>query len=161
MIAKIIKQPKFIPRKGQMDYSAARWAPVINCAVVHKDKVLMLQRSPGLKFYPGYWNGLSGFLDDHKSVEQKVYEELREELKVPKTKVKRIQLTKVFDQEAPIYKKTWIVHAVLVEISTDHVTLDWEAHTYQWVSFKEAKKLTLLPGFGEVLASVESFLKKK
>jgi 8-oxo-dGTP pyrophosphatase MutT (NUDIX family) len=75
---------KWKPRHGQMDYSKARWAPVINCVLRYKGKILVVQRSESLNFYPGYWNGISGFLDDQKSLKEKVLEELREELGISK-----------------------------------------------------------------------------
>lgn len=144
-------QPKFTPLPGQTDYTNIRWAPVVNCVVTYQGKILVLQRSAELHFYPGYWNGVSGFLDDQRGLLQKVKEELREELGIPATKILSVQLGEVFDQDAPKYKKTWIVHPVLVEVSTDQITLDWESHVYRWVTRKEAKKLKLLPEFDQVL----------
>ena len=104
-----------------------------------------------MNFYPGLWNGISGFLDDKKSLEQKVKEEIKEEIGIPSSKIKKIRLGRVFDQDEKKYGKTWIVHPVLVEINTDRIKLDWEAKKYKWVSFAEAKELKLLPGFGRVL----------
>ncbi|HTX86457.1 MAG TPA: NUDIX domain-containing protein, partial [Candidatus Nanoarchaeia archaeon] len=116
--------------------------------------ILVVQRSKELNFYPGYWNGISGFLDDQKSLEEKVTEELREELGLSETKIKKIKLGEIFDQEEPKYKKIWIVHPVLVEVKTDEIKLDWEAKDYKWFSIKEVKKLKLLPGFDRVLKNL-------
>ena len=144
----------FRPKPGQVDYTRVRWAPVINCVLTYQHKFLVVQRSNELNFYPGYWNGISGFLDDHKSLVEKVTEELKEELGLSKTQIKRIQCGKIFDQDEPKYKKTWIVHPVLVEAKTDNIKLDWEAKKYQWLTLPEIKKLKLLPGFAEVLEAV-------
>ncbi len=141
----------FKPRPGQIDYSKARWAPVINCVVKYKNKILLVQRSKELNLYPGYWNGISGFLDDHRSLKEKVIDELREELGIRAQSIKSIRVAQVFDQEAPKYKKTWIVHPVLIEVKTDKIILDWEAQGYRWVSPAQAKRMKLLPGFKEVL----------
>jgi isopentenyldiphosphate isomerase len=146
-----MKKPKFKAKPGQIDYTKARWAPVINCVLQYKNKILVVQRSKELNLYPGYWNGISGFLDDQKSLEQKVRQELKEELGIPSGQIKRIQLGGIFDQEAPEYKKTWVVHPVLVEVKTDKVKLDWEARNYQWLALQKVKKLKLLPGFDAVL----------
>jgi len=146
-----MKKPIFKPKPGQIDYTDARWAPVINCVLKYKDKLLVVQRSKELNFYPGYWNGISGFLDDQRSLNEKVFDELREEVGISKNKTKRIRLGNIFDQEEPKYKKTWIVHPVLVEVRTDKIKLDWEARNYKWVTLQEAKRLKLLPGFNEVL----------
>lgn len=155
-----MKKPTFKVKPGQVDYTNARWAPVMNCVLKYKDKFLVVQRSKELNFYPGYWNGISGFLDDQRSLNEKVADELREELDMPKNKIKRIRLGKIFDQEEPKYKKTWIVHPVLVEVKTDKVKIDWEARNYKWVTFQEAKGLKLLPGFDEVLKRLFPWIQK-
>lgn len=147
---------KFKPKKGQVDFTEARWAPVINCVLKHEGKILVVQRSEGMNFYPGHWNGIAGFLDDHRSLEQKVRDELREELGIRSQDIVSMKLGKIFDQEAPKYKKTWIVHPVLVKVKTDKVSLDWEAQSYRWLKINEAKKLKLLPGFSEVLEAVNN-----
>ncbi len=142
---------KFKPKTGQVDYTYARWAPVINCVVKYRGKILLVERSKKLRFYPSYWNGVSGFLDDRKSLEQKVHEELQQELGIKKNLIQKIQFGSIFHQEEPKYKKTWIVHPVLVEVKTDKIKLDWEARDYKWLLLKDASKFKLLPGFDEVL----------
>ncbi|MDP1706673.1 MAG: NUDIX domain-containing protein [bacterium] len=146
----------FKPKSGQVDFTKVRWAPVINCVVKCGDRFLVVRRSQELGFYPGYWNGISGFLDDRKSLREKVEEELREELRMPKGNIKKIILGQIFDQEAPQYKKTWVVHPVLVEVKNDKIKLNWEAKEYKWVSFEELRKMKLLPGFLEL---VKRFIK--
>jgi isopentenyldiphosphate isomerase len=155
-----MKKPTFKPKPGQVDYTNIRWAPVINCVLKYKNKLLVVRRSRDLHFYPGYWNGVSGFLDDKKSLSEKIMAELREELGIPKAKIKSIKLGEIFDQEEPKYKKTWIVHPVLVEVKTDKVRLDWEARSYKWLSLQEVKKLRLLPGFDEVLRRLSRWIKE-
>ncbi len=146
-----MKEKKFIPKPGQVDFTNIRFAPVINCVVMFENKILLVKRSQGLRLYPGYWNGISGFLDDNKSLIQKVEEEMREELGIPKNKIISIKLGRILNQDAPKYKKTWIVHPMLVKVSTDKVKLDWEAQNHKWLKLTEAKKLKLLPGFEYVL----------
>lgn len=155
-----MKKSTFKPKQGQVDYTNARWAPVINCVLKYKDKILVVERSKKLNFYPGYWNGISGFLDDQRSLNEKVYDELKEELGISKTNIKKIKLGEIFDQDEPKYKKTWIVHPVLVDVKTDKIKLDWEARNYKWILLREAKKLKLLPGFDEVLSRLSLWIKK-
>jgi len=153
-----MKKSKFKLKPGQIDYTNARWAPVINCVVKYRDKILVVQRSKNLIFYPGYWNGISGFLDDKRSFEQKVKDELREELGIPNNKIKNIRLGEIFHQEAPKYKKSWIVHPVLIEVSGNKIKLDWEARNFKWVKLEDIKKLKLLPGFDDVLKKLSKWL---
>lgn len=150
---------KFKPRPGQVDYTNARFAPVINCVVRHRGKILLVERSRTLNFYPGYWNGISGFLDDRRSLEEKVKDELREELGISQRHVRKITLGKIFHQEAPRYGKTWIVHPILVDVTTNKVKLDWEAERFQWVTPREAERLRLLPGCNRVLQTLSSWIR--
>jgi isopentenyldiphosphate isomerase len=148
----------FKPKAGQTDYTNIRWAPVINCVLKYKDRILVVQRSEKLNFYPGYWNGISGFLDDQRDLMEKVSDELNEELGIPKTKIKKIRLGEIFDQNEPKYNKTWIVHPVLVNVSTDKVKIDWEAKNYRWLTLREVRKLKLLPGFDKVIKHLSSMM---
>lgn len=141
----------FTPKLGQTDFTNVRWAPVINCVLKYGDKILLVKRSAKLNFYPGYWNGVSGFLDDQRSLEEKVRDEINEELGITRDQITSITAGQIFHVEAPELKKTWIVHPILVAVKTDQVKLDWEAQEYQWISLAEARKLKLVPGFDRVL----------
>ena len=99
-------EPKFVPRKNQVDYTNIRYCPVNNCVLRYKDKILLVQRSKDLRLYPGYWNGVSGFLDDDKSVKEKVYEELKDEVGITPSNVVSIKRGNVLVQESEKYKKT-------------------------------------------------------
>lgn len=151
----------FRPGAGQVDYTKIRWAPVINCVLKYKNKILLVQRSSELHFYPGHWNGISGFLDDHKNLQEKVKSELKDELGMPASAIRSIRLGKIFDQDAPRYKKTWIVHPVLVEVAANKIKLDWEANKYKWVAIREAKHFKLLPGFDRVILAAEKLMSRK
>ena len=152
-----MENPKFKAEPGQIDYTSARWAPVINCVLKFQDKILVVQRNKDLNFYPAYWNGISGFLDDDRNIEEKVKDEIKEELGINENNIISIRLGDIFDQEEPKYKKTWIVHPVLVEVNRDKITLDWEAQNYQWIDLEKAKNLKLLPGFNKVLQKLTTF----
>jgi len=151
-------KPKFIPKPGQVDFTNIRYCPVINCVVQYGEKFLIVKRSKALRLYPGYWNGVSGFLDDDMSREEKVGDELREELGIGEDDIASIRFGGIFDQEAPEYKKTWIVHPVFVEIKTGKITLDQEAEQYKWVTLEEMKDYKLLPGFDKVVEYVCAIL---
>jgi ADP-ribose pyrophosphatase YjhB (NUDIX family) len=142
---------KFKPKRGQTDFSKIRWAPVVNCILRHKRKILLVKRNSDMNFYPDCWNGISGFLDDKKNLREKIEEELKEELGISKNNIKSIRLGEIFNQEAPEYQKTWIVHPVLVEVKTDKIRLDWEAQDFKWLFLSEIKKFKLSPGLKKVL----------
>ncbi|MBX4190650.1 NUDIX domain-containing protein [Candidatus Saccharibacteria bacterium] len=144
-------EKKFLPKDGQVDFTYARYAPVINTVVVNGDKILLLHRSNELRLYPGYWNGISGFLDDTKSIQQKIYEEFKEELGIDKSRVKIKKVGRPFLQEAPEYKKTWLVVPVLVEAKTTEYRLDWEAQEARWFKLDEIAAIKLMPGYENLI----------
>jgi ADP-ribose pyrophosphatase YjhB (NUDIX family) len=145
------KKEKFEPKPGQTDYTNARWAPVVNCVLEHQGKILIIRRSLNMDFYPGLWSGVAGFLDDEKSLEEKAKEELEEELGINEKDIKKIEFAEVFDQDEPKYKKTWVIHPVLVRVKKKEVKLDWEAEDCRWIDPKDAKSFDLSPGFDKVL----------
>ncbi len=150
-LCEIMREPKFIPREGQIDYTHIRYAPVINCVLRYGQKILIVQRSAGMRLYPNLWNGISGFLDDDRNIEEKVKEELREELGITEEAIVSMTLGNVFLQDAPQYKKTWIVHPIVVDVSMQAVTLDWEARDFKWIMLEQARNFDLMPGFNLVL----------
>ena len=147
-----MSEPKFVPKPGQIDYTNIRYAPVVNAVVTNGDKILLVRRSPDMRLYPNFWNGISGFLDDVSSIKDKVYEELHEELGFAKNDVAELTIARPLLQEAPDYNKTWLVVPVLARVTTDKTKLDWEAAEAKWFAPDEIKTLNLLPGFTEVLA---------
>lgn len=149
---------KFKPLKGQADYTHIHWAPVINCVLEFQGKILIVQRNKNLNFYPNYYNGISGFLDDNKSLKEKVKNEIEEELGLKASNIKSIKLGNIFHQRAPKYDKTWIVHPILVRVRTNKIKLDWEAQGFKWINIDEVKKYKLLPGFLNVTEEIKKIL---
>lgn len=149
-----MKKSEFKPKSGQIDYTNIRRAPVINCVVKYQDKILIVKRNQKMKFYPNLWNGISGFLDDGKSIEQKAREEIKEELGLKENHIIKIKKGKFFEIEEPKYNKNWVVHPVLVTINTDRIALNWEAEDYKWIEIDKAKNFSFIPGFQKVLASL-------
>lgn len=149
-------EPIFKLKDGQVDFTNIRYAPVINSVVRHNGTILIVQRNSKMRLYPNFWNGISGFLDDGRSIEEKVKDELREELGIEASDIISIHRGPVFNQEEEKYSKTWIVHSILVDVKTDKVKLDWEAQNYKWIKIGDVKTFDLLPGFDKVLASLFS-----
>lgn len=147
-------KPKFKLKPGQVNFTNIRFCPVINCVVQYGEKFLIVERSDKLRLYPKYWNGISGFLDDDKDIKEKIKDELREELGIGEDDIVSIHLGEIFDQDASEYKKTWIVHPVLVVIKTDKITLDWEAERYEWVKLEEIKNYKTVPSFDMVVERI-------
>jgi NADH pyrophosphatase NudC (nudix superfamily) len=154
---KSVPQPKFIPKPGQVDYTNIRYAPVVNIVVTFKGKIYCVKRSPDMRLYPNYWDWVCGFLDDDKSIEEKAYEELSEELDIKPTDIESLTRGAPWIDEAPGYKKTWLIVPVLAKVKTDQFTLDWEATEGKWFKLEELKELGMVPGS---LKTIKSFLEE-
>lgn len=146
-----IKREKFKPEKGQVDYTHARFAPALNCVVMHGGKILIVRRSRAMRLYPGSWNGIGGFLDDEKTFEEKVKQELKEELGIRASGIISLRRGEIFEAAEPKYKKVWIIFPVLAKVKTDRIELDWEAEEYRWIKLEDANKFDLTPSFKGVL----------
>lgn len=139
-------QPEFTPKPGQVDYTDIRYAPTVNIVVTFNGKIFCVQRSAEMRLYPNYWDWVCGFLDDNKSIEEKVYEELDEELAIGPGDVQSLTRGEPWIDEAPEYNKTWLIVPVLVKVKTDKFNLNWEAQQSGWFAPHELKKLDLVPG---------------
>lgn len=148
------EEKPFVPRPGQVDFTNIRWCPVINCVLEIEGNILIVKRSPGMRLYPNKWNGVSGFLDDKKSLEEKVVEELHDEVGVLPEHIVDMRLGTILRQDAPDLGKTWLVLPMHVRVNTGIVTLDWEAEKYSLIVPQAAYEFDLMPGFSEVLTAL-------
>lgn len=136
------------------DYTNIHWAPIIHCIIKYNEKILLIQRGEKLD-HPFYWSGVSGFLDDQKSLKSKVKEELREEVGITSQQIKSIHLGEIFHRNAAEFKKKWIVHPVLVELHSNQIQLNpQECHDFRWVYLKDINKFRLLPGCKETIKMI-------
>jgi 8-oxo-dGTP pyrophosphatase MutT (NUDIX family) len=145
-------EPPFVPKPGQVDFTHIRYAPVINVVVEHQDMLLVVKRAPGMRLYPGKWNWIGGFLDDDQSIEDKAREELGEELGLKHKDIKELRAGRPFLVDDPDYTKTWLIVPVLARVTTDKVTLDWEAIKAGWFEPEDLPTLDLVPNALEVAA---------
>lgn len=140
-----MKEPKFVPKPGQTDYTKIRYAPVVNVIAVKDDKILLVKRSGHLRIYPGAWSTIDGFLDDSQSIEGKALEELWEEAGIKKEDVADLTRGKPYIVEAPQYNKTWLVVPVMAVLKTDKIRISDEASAAGWFTHDELPGLDLLP----------------
>jgi len=144
------KLPKF--PDGRIDFSKSNVAPVITVFVKYGDKILLLKRSDKVSTYKGKWNTVAGYLDEIKPIEEKVLEELREELGVGEESILSIHIADLFEFKDSRIEKTWIVTPVLVELEKEpEITLDWEHTDYTWIHPDELKNFDTVPNLDKSL----------
>ncbi|TAL49007.1 NUDIX domain-containing protein [Patescibacteria group bacterium] len=137
-----------------IDYTHARSAPVLAIYVKYKDKFLIVKRSDKHLTYQGLWSCVAGFVDDEKTMEDKVEFEMEEELGLKKSDVKSIKKGETYLFVDKDLDREWIRHLFLVEITSPNIKLNWEHSEYVWIDPKDTKDYQTTPGFEKDLAGV-------
>jgi 8-oxo-dGTP pyrophosphatase MutT (NUDIX family) len=138
------KLPKF--PDGRIDYSNSDRAPVITAFVKCEDKILLLKRSKEIKNYPQKWNAVTGFMDELKPVEEKVLEEIEEELGIGKGSIVLMRIGKPYEVTDYDVKKTWIVNPVIVELKRiPEIRLNFEHTEFKWIKREELSYFNTVP----------------
>ena len=144
------KLPRF--SDGRIDYSRSDVAPVVTVFIRYKGKVLLLKRRDKVGTYPGKWNTVTGYLDEVKTIREKVLEEIKEEIGMNKDNILSYDLVESYRFKDLSANKTWIVHPVLVELKDKPVIrLDWEHTEYRWIRPDEIKNFDVVPRLDESL----------
>lgn len=131
---------------GRIDYTNSDTAPVITVFICFKGKILLLKRSNKVLTYKKKWNTVAGYLDELKPINEKIYEELSEELGITIKDIKSIHIGKNYRFTDPFAKKTWIVHPVKVELSHDvKIHLDWEHTEFRWINPEDIDAFDTVP----------------
>lgn len=154
----VLMEFKSLPRfpDGRINYSKSERAPVINCFVKYKDKVLILKRSNKVLAYKGKWNSVGGYIDENKPVKEKAIEELEEELKISRKTISRIKVGIPYEVRDESIKRTWIVFPVLAELNkAPKIMLDFEHTDFKWINPKDLLNYDIVPGLEQVLKKLE------
>jgi 8-oxo-dGTP pyrophosphatase MutT (NUDIX family) len=147
------KLPKF--SDGRIDYSDSDKAPVLTCFVKYEDKILLLKRSDKVRVYQGLWNSVAGYLDEFRPLEEKVLEELREELNITPDLIKQTKLGQPYELIDNKVQKIWVIFPVLVELNKEPaIKLDWEHTDFKWIDPADLKNFDIVPDLDKTLAKV-------
>ncbi len=145
--------PKF--SDGKIDYSNSNKAPVLTCFVKFENKILLLKRSDKVRAYQGLWNSVAGYLDEFRPLEEKAYEELREELGITSDLIKQVTLGQPYELTDSKAQKIWVIFPMLVELNKEPVIkLDWEHTDFKWIDPAELKSFDIVPDLDKTLAKV-------
>jgi len=128
---------------------------VITVFAKFKDKILILKRSNKVRVYQNKWNTVAGYLNELKSVREKVLEEIKEELGINKNNIFTVHFDQPYEFTDSKINKTWIIHPVLVEFQEEpEIKLDWEHTEYKWTKPGELKNSDIVPKLEERLKRV-------
>ncbi len=155
LVSQLAEQLPHFP-DGRIDYSTSPVAPVLNLVVSFENKVLLLKRSEQVLEYKGKWNSLGGYLDEVKAVEDKMYEELYEELKIAKDMVKRLTVGETREVQDHNIGRTWYIVPGLVELQTlPAIQLDFEHTEFAWVLPEEVSMYDTVSGLDKLILSFQ------
>lgn len=142
--------PKF--PDGRIDYSNSDKALVLTCFIKYQDEILLLQRSDKVGTYRRMWNSVAGYIDEAVPIEEKVMEELGEELGITKDMLKNLKIGETYQFYDADINKTWITVPCLAELhEKPEIKLDWEHIDYKWISPEELPKFATVPNLDKSL----------
>ena len=117
--------------------------------VLHKGKVLLLQRSDKVCGFNGWYHGPAGHVDRGKTPDEISIQEIVEEAGIPKDQLKFIDGGKKFTLDK--YGVTFNRYYYLYESSTDEFKLNWESSDGRWVDPKDVDNFKTMKEFKEAL----------
>lgn len=155
LVSQLSEQLPHFP-DGRIDYSNSPVAPVLNLVVSFEHKVLLLKRSEQVLEYKGKWNSLGGYLDEVKAVEEKMYEELYEELNVSKQLVKKLTIGDTREVQDSRIGRTWYIVPGLAELKImPEIQLDFEHTEFAWVLPEEVSMYDTVPGLDKLILNFQ------
>ena len=116
---------------------------VVTGVVKHKNKVLILKKSPKDWNYPNKWSFCSGYVKEFEAAEDTVLREIKEETGL---KAKIIKKGKLFQKDDKNNGKSWVIKTFLCESNSANVKLDHENTEFKWINYKDLKKYPTVPG---------------
>ena len=116
---------------------------VVTGIVKHKNKVLILKKSPKDYNYPNKWSFCSGYVKEFESAEDTVLREIKEEIGL---KARIIKKGKLFEKHDKNNGRNWVIKPFLCEVKSSKIILDHENVEFRWVNYKGIKKYPTVPG---------------
>lgn len=131
---------------GRIDYTNRDYAPVLTIFVEYDGKILLLKRSDKVHTYTGAWMTVAGYIDDHKSLKDKIIEEAGEELKIEIGADDELHIGQPWEFTDEKIGKTWAIFPAIIRFAVEPtITLDWEHSEHKWIKPEEIEKHETVP----------------
>jgi len=140
-----ILQYSNLPRfeDGRINFKNSKSAPVLNCFVVSKKRILLVKRGNKVGWLKNRWHVVAGFLDEEVPLKKKVLEEIHEELDIIEKQILGMRQLPTITAEEP--GKHWFIYRAVAEVGDVDITLDWENTEFRWVNAEESEQFVLTP----------------
>ncbi|EDK72470.1 NUDIX hydrolase [candidate division TM7 genomosp. GTL1] len=144
---------------GRINFTGVQKAPVLNAIVYHDGWILIVKRSDKVGAYQGLWNGISGFIDEPKPIEDFAKQEINEELGVDLAIIKRIVVGEPYEVDDRSIDRLWFVYPVLVELhKLPDIVLDWEHTDFAWITPKALEEFAYVKDFDKSMHKALAYL---
>lgn len=119
--------------------------------VRHKNKILILKKSPDDYNFPDRWSFCSGYVKEFESSEDTVLREIKEETGLDARILKKGRL---FLQKYQKIGKEWYVMPFLCEVSSNKIKLDHENTAHKWINYKDISEYDTVLGLRKDLKAL-------
>ncbi len=131
---------------GRIDYHGSPENFVFNIWIAYDDKVLLLKRSNKVGAYKGKRDCIWWFIDEEKPANQKIREEIYEELSITADDIQSIHKGKIHIMTDKDTGRSWINYPVIVTLKNEpKIQLDFENTEYQWIHASDITKFDTVP----------------
>lgn len=143
---------------GRTNYRSSRINLVIGAMIVCWDYILILKRSDKVLTYPNMWDFVWWYLDDGQLPEEKITEEIREEIWVSTNDIISIRRFRRVIQYDDVINKVWVNFPLMVIIKHDaSIVLDDEHSEYRRIKRAELDQFNLVPWTLELYTYIQTF----
>lgn len=123
-----------------------------------ENEVLILLRSQHVSTYPGKWGGISGSLENNRTVDEQALVEIEEETGLSRDDLKLIKKGNPLllnDENLNLRK---VIHSYLFHIEDrSKIKIDWEHEQMKWIKPEDIDNYKAMPKLKETLAQVLSW----
>lgn len=116
--------------------------------LLHKEKLLILKKSPDDYNYPNRWSFCSGFVKEFEAAEDTVLREIKEETGLDAQIITKGNIVIAEDKKLG---KRWIIMPFLCKTKSTKVKLCHENIEFKWIEPKDIKNFNTVPSLIEDL----------
>jgi len=125
------------------------------------DEILILLRSEHVSTYQGKWGGISGAIDDDRTVDEQALLEIEEKTDLSKQDIELIKKGEPFVFDDEVFHLRKVVYPYLFYVRDRRkIKIDWEHKELRWIRPEDLGDYDTMPKLKETLAQVLSLQKE-